>query len=111
MSLGHGADWGSGLQRRLCPGIVYLMRRLVAGDFNGHSAVCWATPWSEPGVHTFGDVIGSTVRLFSSLLFCVRDRLIKCSLSKKKKRPSLFTSFDLKPEPIRLGIVYEVPCL
>jgi hypothetical protein len=44
------------LQGRLCPGIVYLMRRLVAGGFNGHSAVCSATPWSELGVRTVGDV-------------------------------------------------------
>jgi hypothetical protein len=47
----HDADWGSGLYERLCPGIMYLMRRLVAGGFNGHSAVCWVTPWSKAGVH------------------------------------------------------------
>ena len=53
------------------------MRRLVAGGFNGHSAVCSATPWSEPGGHTVGDVQSDR-----SLFFCVRDLLINAVYQK-----------------------------
>jgi hypothetical protein len=52
---------------------------MVAGGFNGHSAVCWVTPWFKAGVHTFGDVNRENrARPFSSFFFfCVRDLLDK----------------------------------
>jgi hypothetical protein len=71
------------------------MRRLVAGGFNGHSAVCSATPWSKPGVHTVGDVHREhRVRPFSLLFFFWRKRPDKMQFI--RKTPSLFISFALR---------------
>lgn len=83
------------------------MRRLVAGGFNGHSAVCSATPWSKPGVHTVGDVHREhRVRPVSlSLFFFFLRKRPSDEIQFIRKRPSLFISFALHTEPLWLGVV------
>jgi hypothetical protein len=80
------------------------MRRLVAGGFNGHSAVCSATPWLKPGVRTVGDVHTSGAQSQAVLFFsCVKKPSDKMQFI--KKTPPLFISFALLTEPLRLGVV------